>query len=830
MSTPVKLPGLAAPATGNAALDAWARSVTEILQVREGARGDKLEQVVTKRDLAGMGLDTTQWSVTTGAKAGEVVVKTSGGGFGTMTASDFAESIRNSKLYADLMRSINDASRFDNVPAKVRALVLQSLADEAALRSAAVTTLTEKIQSEVESLAYTVTETTAALHGSVAGVREAVYAAADDGRATAGHVTQLTAALDGTGSATIEESMTVIADRTAGLRSQYMLKLAAGNAVAGVGLMASEDPGGTTTSAFIVEADQFALVAPINFSQEATPSATVIGQTWYTPSTKVYKRATATGTGSWVTFTPTAPFGVNTATGQTFINGTLTINSGGGLLQDSTAGADGDSVDIVFVRAASQPATPTASAGAPTAPITWYSNVSSVPAGANPLWSSVGKKVSPATTYTWGTPVKVDGTAVAEVTAYVRSASAPATPTTGGTYTFSATPVFVAPTAPIAWSTAIPAGTNPVYTSRAVVSAPSGYTSAVSITGWTTPVLSMQNGTTGDPGVTGTRGTITTKISGAWNSTTAAAAVSAIATAAGSTPTTPIKGDIVYYTGGAQECSVAGNPGTWGAVAAFIDGSLVVTGSVSADRIGAGSITTATLDTSGYGKFAGQSGVLAAGIGNVEATVYSSAASASVGNNIRAGVVGYATSPSNAVKWNLGVCGYATGTNSIGAYAQGALYGLYAVGTTSVYANASTVGVESAGAGTAFYASSGVGVSLNAAGTIAAAKQITSTLATGTAPLSVSSTTVCPNLSATYASSAGSATTAASCSGNANTATTATTAVTGNNALALGGVAPAQYPALINGTAQTTSYTNITHRAAFNVGGATYWFYFSVYP
>jgi len=675
MSTPVKLPGLAAPATGNTALDAWARSVTEILQVREGARGDKLEQVVTKRDLAGMGLDTTQWSVTTGAKAGEVVVKTSGGGFGTMTASDFAESIRNSKLYADLMRSINDASRFDNVPAKVRALVLQSLADEAALRSAAVTTLTEKIQSEVESLAYTVTETTAALHGSVAGVREAVYAAADDGRATAGHVTQLTAALDGTGSATIEESMTVIADRTAGVSSQYMLKLNAGkSAVAGMGLMASEDPGGSTISAFIVEADQFALVAPINFSQEATPSATVIGQTWYTPSTKVYKRATATGTGSWATFTPTAPFGVNTATGQTFINGSLTINSGGGLLQDSTAGADGDSVDIVFVRAASQPSTPAASSGTPA---TWYSNVASVPAGANPLWSSVGKMVAPATTYTWGTPVKVDGTAVAEVTAYVRSASAPATPTTGGTYTFSATPVFVAPTAPIAWSTAIPAGTNPVYTSRAVVSAPSGYTSAVSITGWTTPVLSMQNGLDGGTGSPGARGA-------AFATSTAASPSDAVFTAAsGISPA--LAGDQLLLSNGSGSIIYTRNSGgSWPSTTALsVHGDAVISGTLAASKLAAGTISAAvSISSGGYIK-ASLTGTATDGtncsiLGEPSSSTVHGVAGITTGSGF-AGVVGKSSSAGG-----YGVYGWNT-SSGVGVYASSASgVDLVAAGTGKV--------------------------------------------------------------------------------------------------------------------------------------------------
>jgi hypothetical protein len=163
----------------------------------------------------------------------------------------------------------------------------------------------------------------------------------------------------------------------------------------------------------------------------------------------------------------------------------------------SKAGDSGDSVDIVFVRSATPPATPTASTGAPTAPITWYSEVTAAnTAGglANPLYSSTGFKAGSVGNYAWSAPVRIDGTAVAEVTVFIRSATAPVPTPTGGTYTFSATPVVVAPTA---WSTSVPSGTNPVYTSRAVVSTSSSNTAAVAISGWSTPVISLQDGAQG---------------------------------------------------------------------------------------------------------------------------------------------------------------------------------------------------------------------------------------------------------------------------------------------------------------------------------------------
>jgi hypothetical protein len=128
----------------------------------------------------------------------------------------------------------------------------------------------------------------------------------------------------------------------------------------------------------------------------------------------------------------------------------------------------------------------------------------------------------------------------------------------------------------------------------------------VTIASWTTAVIVAQKGADG-ASITGTRGTIITKIGTAWNATTAWNAVNAIAVAAGSTPTYPIKGDIVSYTGGANECTVAGSStvgsGTWGAVAAYIDGSLIVAGTIGATTLSATAvdgktITGATVQTS----------------------------------------------------------------------------------------------------------------------------------------------------------------------------------------------------------------------------------------
>jgi hypothetical protein len=288
--------------------------------------------------------------------------------------------------------------------------------------------------------------------------------------------------------------------------------------------------------------------------------------------------------------------------------------------QQGTAGAAGDSVDIVFVRSATQPATPTASPGTPTAPITWYTDVASVPASANPLWSSVGFKTSVSANYTWSTPVKIEGTSVAEVTVFTRGV--PTTTPIGGTYTFSNPPVLAVPTSTGAtWYTSVPSGTLPVYTSRAVVSTSAGNTSAVAITGWTVPVISFQNGNDGSPGSDGSRGPFTTYAAigyPGWDSATAYAAIMAMP----NNQSTLVVGDEVTlcYPNTTtptwvltKYVTTIGNPGTWTARGRVIDGNLLVTGSVKAAMLQASTAAISGTTMSGSGGIIESNGHFALG-------------------------------------------------------------------------------------------------------------------------------------------------------------------------------------------------------------------------
>ena len=137
---------------------------------------------------------------------------------------------------------------------------------------------------------------------------------------------------------------------------------------------------------------------------------------------------------------------------------------------------------MIYRRSSSQPSTPPDTSGVPAS---WYSTVASVPAGADPLWSSFGRRASPVSNWTWDAPVRVQGldgatgaegpqgptgpagvagtagTSVAELNAYLRSTSEPPTPS-GGSFNFST----LALTPPVGWSVGVPGGTDPVYVVR----------------------------------------------------------------------------------------------------------------------------------------------------------------------------------------------------------------------------------------------------------------------------------------------------------------------------------------------------------------------------
>jgi hypothetical protein len=176
----------------------------------------------------------------------------------------------------------------------------------------------------------------------------------------------------------------------------------------------------------------------------------------------------------WSSTIPTGTDPLYASTGTAFVQGTSgtatpTWAGVGKLAEDGAKGVDGAGVDVVFLRAAAQPATPAASAGTPSG---WYSDISSVPAGSDPIWSSFGQRGNSTSNYTWDTPARVtgiDGAAglsVAELLIFQRkSGTAPTTPT-GGSYNFATKAL----TPPSGWSATVPDGTDPLYAAKGTAS------------------------------------------------------------------------------------------------------------------------------------------------------------------------------------------------------------------------------------------------------------------------------------------------------------------------------------------------------------------------
>ena len=291
----------------------------------------------------------------------------------------------------------------------------------------------------------------------------------------------------------------------------------------------------------------------------------------------------------------------------------------------------------------------------------------------------------------------LDGTSYLLVTIYIRAASEPSTPT-GGSFDFSTLVL----TPPTSWSRTIPSGSDPVYISTATASNV-GEPGVDSTLTWSTPVLAFQNGADGS-------GTDTKAANGYLYYTTSAssAPVAPIADVdtynfvfststfsnikAGwstifSAPTLTegnqfwaVNYSVLENESGVQTITIGSTPFRWlrfdglvtftniqSSVASgvtSIDGGKIVTGTLTADKITAGSATVASGRTFGLGTATSLNGVVSAG-------AFGSSSSSS------GGVLGYSTNNT----WGVG--GVCVGTTGVG--------GIFANATNTAYSSFYTV-------------------------------------------------------------------------------------------------------------------------------------------
>lgn len=312
---PARPPGLRVPTTGDKAVDTFFGQIAQHISLREGA-SNPFEKTVLHRDLVNLGLATNR-QVTNPPAAPPPVPQTPGvtTSSGYMGFDDFAEQLRSTKLFTDLFTSLNDPNRFNGLPDKVKQELQADIAKIDGKVSAFVTHTQESSANAQQSFAQEVTAIRASVAQAAAGVQQVKYASANANRATAGIVTEVTARLDNFdgGGATVEESMSAVADRATGLEAQWTMKVNAGGAFAGIGLAASSPTAGGATSSIIMVANKFAFVQPTD----------VLG----------------TGVGQVDPTNPGAsriPFGIDSDS-TIYLNGTVRINANGTSLNDLAA-------------------------------------------------------------------------------------------------------------------------------------------------------------------------------------------------------------------------------------------------------------------------------------------------------------------------------------------------------------------------------------------------------------------------------------------------------------------------------------------------------------
>lgn len=255
-----RLPALGTPEPSPAFL-ARVKEIIETLLGRRG--GSKWDQAVTFRDLYSMGLATPGQQVLVLPASGAAAGNDTGlpGSFDQQLAGRLETALRNSAAYKELQRRIGSAEDLEQFPDELRVQLQQALGDLARQRGADIQTLERKIQNNTMSLASRLTEITASLNDTAAGVRHFDASYADKTKALATSITQVNASIGDLGGATVEEKFLAQADVNDGLKAQWSLKVVAGTEAnpvfAGIGLSAESPTAGTGTSSIIFQADKF---------------------------------------------------------------------------------------------------------------------------------------------------------------------------------------------------------------------------------------------------------------------------------------------------------------------------------------------------------------------------------------------------------------------------------------------------------------------------------------------------------------------------------------------------------------------------------------------
>ncbi len=216
------------------------------------------------------------------------------------------------------------------------------------------------------------------------------------------------------------------------------------------------------------------------------------------------------------------------------------------------------------------------------------------PAGTDPLWARYATAVAAAASDVllpgeWSGAVQLvengaNGLSVAQVNLYRRSFAEPARPTNNSTFTFS-TSLLALNVLDNAWSQTIPtADGNPVWVTSAAA-ASTGATDTILPAEWSTPTKLAENGPTGATGPRGSKFFYVT--ANAWSNALAETAITAQGL-------TKVANDAVFMSNGtsfADQRYWSATANDWVQFAQYINGNLIVNGSIEANKLSVGSLS-----------------------------------------------------------------------------------------------------------------------------------------------------------------------------------------------------------------------------------------------
>lgn len=285
-----KLPALGAPEATPEFLGRVKEAI-EILAGMRGGAGSNWDRAVTWRDLYDQNGNSTGWSL--GGQSGSPIAGMSAGSYQQLI-SRLQADLMASSAFRELRRAIGSAEDLASFPEEIRIQLEQRLSDLARQRQADILSVDRKIQTGSVSMASRLTEITASLEQAASGIRTLDATYADKVRAVATSIKQLVARLDDVGGVTIEEKFITQADLIDGLLGQWSIKIQTGTdgnpVIAGIALSSKGPNADETTSSLVFMADEYGFFSP---------NGTVM------------------------------PFGIDTATGNIYVNGQLLVGTGG---------------------------------------------------------------------------------------------------------------------------------------------------------------------------------------------------------------------------------------------------------------------------------------------------------------------------------------------------------------------------------------------------------------------------------------------------------------------------------------------------------------------